>query len=231
MANELDETQDRVRTEGRDVNVLDKQLPVKTGAGSIVFQVFLWFPLIIPGLIFLFMKINARNYLRQLQQKIQHNASLIDNYIEQRVVILENAAALVGKAVNLDKEVMTSVAALRSGVQPGASESGDVQRNEIAAKVDAASNSLFGQIRVQLEQYPDLKAHQAIQEAMQENSYLQREITAAREIYNDTVLQWNTEIYQWPTKMIVAAKAGYTTRIPFSTTAEMKTKARGNFFQ
>ena len=30
--------------------------------------------------------------------------------------------------------------------------------------------------------------------------------------------------------MIVAAKAGYTTRIPFSTSAEIKEKARGTFF-
>jgi hypothetical protein len=30
--------------------------------------------------------------------------------------------------------------------------------------------------------------------------------------------------------MIVAARAGYTTRIPFATTAEIKQEARGVFF-
>ena len=65
---------------------------------------------------------------------------------------------------------------------------------------------------------------------MQQNSYLQREITAAREVYNDTVARWNREVFAWPTKQIVAAKRGYTTRIPFSASKEIKEAARGTFF-
>ena len=65
---------------------------------------------------------------------------------------------------------------------------------------------------------------------MKQNMYLQREITAARELYNDTVNTWNREIYKWPTKMIVAAKNGYTTRIPFIASAETKQQARATFF-
>lgn len=65
---------------------------------------------------------------------------------------------------------------------------------------------------------------------MQQNSYLQREITAAREVYNDSVYQWNKAIQEWPTKMIVAAKQGYTTRIPFTASKEIKDKARDVFF-
>jgi len=65
---------------------------------------------------------------------------------------------------------------------------------------------------------------------MQQNAYLQKEITAARSLYNDTVNQWNTDIYSWPTKMIVAARAGYTTRIPFSASAETKARAKEVFF-
>ncbi|WP_027334762.1 LemA family protein [Mycoplasmopsis felifaucium] len=228
MANELDELNGTVNASGNDVNVIQKQIPVKVGGGSIFFEVILWILCIIPGLVFLLMKISARNYLRQLQQKLQHNASQIDNFLEQRVQILQNAAALVSKSVELDKDVMKSVAALRSGINPSAS--GDQQRVEYAAQVDNAATSLFGSIKVQMEKYPDLQSHNAIRQAMQDNSYLQREITAAREIYNDTVLQWNTEIFRWPTKQIVAARAGYTTRIPFSVSAEVKAQARSVFF-
>ena len=88
----------------------------------------------------------------------------------------------------------------------------------------------MGSIRVAFEAYPDLKAHQTLAEAMQQNSYLQREITAAREVYNDTVLRWNQDIFAWPTKMIVAARAGYTTRIPFTASREVKEQARAKFF-
>ncbi len=226
MANELDETTGPVREEGRDVHVIDKQIPVRVGWGSTLFEVLLWVCGILPGLIFLFMKISARNYLQRLQQKLQQDASQIDNYLEQRVQILQNVAPLVEKAIDLDKDVMKAVAAYRGGRAPEGTPTGDALRNQVAGQVDSICGRLFPQV----EAYPELKAHQAIADAMQQNSYLQKEITAARTLYNDTVAQWNADIFRWPTKMIVAARAGYTTRIPFTASAETRERARGTFF-
>ena len=133
MANQLDELTGPVNPDGRDVNVIHKQIPIKVGVGSTIFEIFLWFPLIIPGLIFLIMKIKASNYLRKLEQKIQHNASQIDNYLTQRVVILQNVAAIVNKAVELDKDVMKSVARYRSGAKID-----DANRSEINQELETA---------------------------------------------------------------------------------------------
>ena len=223
MVNELDELDtSAINEEGRDTHVIEKQIPVKVGPGSTVFQIILWVLGIIPGLIFLAMKIKAHNYLRGLQQKINHNASQIDNYIEQRVVILQNLAALLKTAVDLDKETMTRVAAYRGGGRADM----DAERSEIGSAVEGISRS----INVAFEAYPELKAHKEIADAIQQNSYLQREVTAAREVYNDTILLWNQEIFKWPTKMIVAAKNGYTSRIPFSTSKEFKERNRNEVF-
>ncbi|MBR5592412.1 MAG: LemA family protein [Kiritimatiellae bacterium] len=221
MANELDELNPQVNVAGRDINVIERQLPVQVGFGSALFEILLWVCGILPGLIFLFMKISAKNYFQKLQQKIQADASQIDNFLEQRVVILQNVAKLVEKAVALDTDVMKTVAAFRGGATTS-----DLNRNAMAAQLDTA----FGRLFPQVEAYPELKAHAAIAEAMQQNNYLQREITAARALYNDTVTQWNTDIFSWPTKMIVAARAGYTTRIPFTASAEIKAQARATFF-
>ena len=222
MANELDELNGPVNGQGRDVNVIEKQIPVKTGVGSVIFEVLLWILGIIPGIVFLFMKVKAGNYLSQLQQKIQHDASQIDNYLEQRVVILQNCARLLDKAIDLDKTTMTQIAAYRSGADPN----DDGARNQMAQQIESVGRS----INLAFENYPDLKAHAEIADAMQQNAYLQKEITAARELYNDTVNVWNRDIYAWPTKMIVASKRGYTTRIPFTASAEVKEQARGVFF-
>ena len=220
MANALDEETGPVREEGRDVNVIAKQIPVKVGAGSTVFEVLLWVLFIIPGLIFLMKKIKAAQYLRQLEQKLQHDASQIDNYLEQRVVILSNLAKLVQTAVNLDKDTFTQIAFARSGRMT------DSERNETGAQIE----NLNARLNLQIEAYPTLQAHQEIKDAIQQNSYLQKEITAAREVYNDTVAEWNRTIQVWPTYMIVAAKQGYTTRIPYSVSKEVKEKARDVFF-
>ena len=223
MANELDEMTGPVNEAGRDVNVIDKQIPVKVGWGSTFFQVILWVLGIIPGLIFLIMKIKAKAYLDKLQQKVQHSASTIDNYMENRVVILKKAAKLLGRAVDLDKDVFVKVAEARGG-KTGAAQ--DAARNEVNAQLDSITRS----INVAFEAYPDLKAHNEIEDCLQQNSYLQREITAAREAYNDAVLEWNSIIFQWPTYKIVAAKNGYTTRIPFTASKETKDAARSVLF-
>jgi len=89
---------------------------------------------------------------------------------------------------------------------------------------------MFSRISLAAGAYPDLKAQAVIADAMRQNSYLQKEVTAARTLYNDTVGMWNQDIFAWPTKQIVAARAGYTTRIPFTASAETKAAARGVFF-
>lgn len=222
MANQLDETNFEVNEAGRDVHVINKQIPVTVGVGSTIFEVLLWVLGIIPGLIFLFMKIKARTYFDRLQQKIQANASTIDNFIEQRVMILQNVVGIVNKAIDLDKDTFTKIAAYRSGTNL----ENESVRNDVSNTVD----NIYGQISVAVEKYPDLKAHAAIADAMQQNSYLQQEITAARQLYNDSVEKWNQDIQVWPTKRIVAARAGFTTRIPFTASKAIKEQARGTFF-
>lgn len=249
MANLLDEVTGPVNDAGRDVHVIDRQLSVKVGFGSTLFEIALWITIpllvllyvalmgqtlsnplmvaivgclvgILPGVIFIFMKISALNYFQQLEQRIQTEASNIDNFLEQRVQILQNVVGIVDRAIDLDKDVMKAVAALRGG------SINNENRNEVNMKVDMA----FGRLFPQVEAYPELKAHNAIADAMQQNNYLQREITAARTVYNSRVNQWNTDLFVWPTKMIVAARQGFTTRIPFTASKEIREMAKSKFF-
>lgn len=220
MANQLDEMNPVVLEEGLDANVIAKKIPAEVGVGSIIFEILLWVLGIIPGVIFLFKKISAQKHFDQLQQKIQRNASQIDNYLEQRVMVLQNCARLLDKAVDLDKSTFENLAKYRS------KNDSDVARNEIGNTVDALSRN----INIAVENYPELAAHKEIEEAMHQNLYLQREVTAARELYNDTINEWNKDIFEWPTKKIVAAKNKYTTRIPFIASKEIKEKAKDIFF-
>lgn len=223
MPNELDETDvSTINTEGRDVHVIDKKVAVTLDTADKFMNIFLWFlPLpIIGGLIYAARKAHAKSYLQQLQQKIQHAASTIDNYQLQRVVVLQNTAKLLEKSIDLDKSTFTEIAKLRAGSMS------DETRIALAERLGDVEKS----INVAFENYPELKAQRAIADAMQQNNYLQQEITAAREIYNDSVLRWNTEIFALWAKKFVAAKAGYTTRIPFIASAEIKAKSESVLF-
>ncbi len=222
MANQLDELNPEIMEEGLDTNVIAKKIPAKVGVGSTLFQIALWLMGILPGLIFTLMKVNAQKHFDQLQQKIQRNASQIDNYLEQRVVVLQNCARLLDKAIDLDKSTFENIAKYRAG----SAGDNDTARNEVESQIETISKG----ISVAVESYPDLEAHREISDAMQQNMYLQREITAARELYNDTINEWNRDIFAWPAKKIVAAKNGYTTRIPFIASKEIKEQAKGVFF-
>lgn len=220
MANQLDEINGPVFEDGREINVINKQLPITVGVGSKIFEILLWI-LIIPGLIFQYRKVKARNYLAQLEQKIQAKASQVDNYLEQRVQVMKNLASLLSKAVDVDKDIMKSVAAYRSGI--------DLSKQSRTEVLQEVEHNIRG-LQLQFENYPELQSHKSVREAMQQNIYLQKEITATRDIYNDSINQWNRAVNEWPAKQMVAAKLGYTTKIPFATTSEIKQQARQDFF-
>ena len=247
MANPLDEVTGPVNEAGREARVIEKQLPVEIGVGSTIFEIavyvsgfaiaaviqflvkpqweawgflLLWAAAFLPMVIYAVMKIQAKNYFMQLLQRIQASASTIGNYQEQRFEILKKVAGLVRQSIELDKEVMSAVAAYRGGGSP------ENRLNENAAALDLG----FGRLFPQVEAYPDLKAHAQIAEAMRQNSYLQREITAARDLYNQMVLIWNTEVYNWPVRQIVAARSHFTTKIPFSVSSAVIEGSKSTFF-
>ncbi len=240
MANMLDELDNEIREEGREVNVIAKQLKVEKdtsiqlliwalyliGLGLIAFgaikKVYYTIPIgiIIPAFVYSSLK-KQEAYFSQLEQRIQQSASQIDNYLEQRVIVLQNTAKLVEKAVDLDKSVFSEISKFRSG-----NHIKETERNDIQDKIDKAYRGL----NIAVENYPDLKSHMELRDAMQQNLYLQREITAAREVYNDNTGIWNREIFEWPFKKYIAAKKGYTTRIPFIASQEIKQKSKEVFF-
>ena len=74
MANELNEMDPVTLDAGNDTKVIAKQLEVKVGIGSKIFDVMWWvLPPIIGGIVWSVMKVKAKNYFQQLQQKLQHD--------------------------------------------------------------------------------------------------------------------------------------------------------------
>lgn len=240
MSNMLNELDEEIREEGRDTNVIAKQIKVEKDPslqilicvlyllglgliiGGAISKIYYIIPIgvIILGIVYSNLK-KQESYFNQLEQRIQQSASQIDNYLEQRVIVLQNTAKLVEKAVDLDKSIFSEVAKLRTGGNIKESE-----RNEIQGKLEKTYSGLS----IAVENYPDLKSHMELRDAMQQNLYLQREITAAREVYNDSIGIWNREIFEWPFKKYIAAKKEYTTRIPFIASKEIKQKAKEVFF-
>ena len=86
MANELDEMTGPVNKEGRDVNVIEKQIQVEMTTGLKVLNFMMVFPgcllLFIPTGAWLYKKAKAKEHFQKLQQKIQHDASILSDFGE-----------------------------------------------------------------------------------------------------------------------------------------------------
>ena len=197
---------------------MEKKKPEITG-GTKAFQVIMWCLLIIPGIVLAAKKKKAEANLMALEQKIQHDASQIDNYLEQRVVILENLSALINKEMAFEKDALATLSGYKGGIKA----------DDLSSAADNITNA-ENQIRSVFDDHPELLSNSGIAKAMRDNDYLQREITAAREVYNDSINEWNAAIFKWPSYTIVAAKKGYTTKIPFTTSREIRSKARSVMF-
>ena len=134
MSNMLNELDEEIREEGRDTNVIAKQIKVEKDPslqilicvlyllglgliiGGAISKIYYIIPIgvIILGIVYSNLK-KQESYFNQLEQRIQQSASQIDNYLEQRVIVLQNTAKLVEKAVDLDKSIFSEVAKLRTG--------------------------------------------------------------------------------------------------------------------
>lgn len=182
--------------------------------GEKAMSIIRWFLLVIPGLVFVSQKKKAKKYFGQLSQKINAAASEIENYMEQRVIILENLSALIDKEMKFEKATLSNFNY----------QNGDL--NLMNRKLEEADSIL----RDMLKQNPELRSTKAIEKAIKDNDYTQREITACRSLYNDAVRQWNEAIFGTVAERTIAVENHYQTRIPFTTSREIREKARSILF-
>ena len=78
---------------------------------------------------------SRQSYLDKLQQKINHNASQVDNYLVQKGEVLKNAAGLLGQAIELDKSIFSEFAKARGSQDGNQLTETNAKLNEIQKKV------------------------------------------------------------------------------------------------
>ena len=173
---------------------------VTIGAGSVAFEVLLWVFFLIPGIIFLFTKKKAKKYLNELKTQLDDCYTLLNNILNQRIDTLNE----------IDSFAKCSFSEI----------SKDLSINEKGSLIENVSK----EAKKLIDQNPELKIQLEI------NNNLKGELVSIKATYNNLVLRWNKEIFLWPTKQIVAAKEGYTTKITYNVPYELKVNANGGRF-
>lgn len=125
--------------------------------------------------------------------------SSIDVQLKKRYDLIPNILFIANKFMEHERELLTNITKLRAQ----AAELPKGYEN-VAQKIelDNKISSLMGQLKVAVENYPQLKSDQTMIQAMQTYSEQEEHIAAARRFYNSAVKELNNAVEIFPTSLV-----------------------------
>ena len=150
--------------------------------------------LIVIGVVVLFV-ISMYNSLIQLRNRVKNAWSQIDVQLKRRHDLIPNLLETVKGYMKHEREIMENITKYRSQ----AMDAGTVGEK---AQAEGLLSGALSQLRVQVENYPDLKANQNFLALQEELTSTENKISFARQSYNDQVLFYNNKIQMFPSNII-----------------------------
>jgi len=139
--------------------------------------------------------VSIYNSLIVLRNRVKNAWSQIDVQLKRRHDLIPNLLEAVKGYMKHEREIMENITKYRSQAMD-ASSVGD------KAAAEGLLSGALGQLRVQVENYPDLKANQNFLALQEELTSTENKISFARQAYNDQVLFFNNKIQMFPSNVI-----------------------------
>lgn len=155
-------------------------------------------PLAVIGIVVLLISgwlISVYNTLVKLRNRVQNSWAQIDVQLKRRFDLVPNLVETVKGYAAHEKDVLEKVTQARSMVQSAQSLE---QRQQAENMLTNTLRSLFAVA----EAYPQLQANQNFIELQRELSDLEAKIAFARQFFNDTTMNYNTEIQSFPNNIL-----------------------------
>lgn len=200
---------------------------------SFIFAVLGFFVLVIFGGLIVFSVISGtyNNFVSQKNEVAKQQAQ-IETQMQRRYDLVPNLVGAVKGALQQERVVFKSIADARaalSGVQKADSDLSTAKQQidqtpqQSSEKVDAlnAYNSALGRLLVIVENYPDLKSINTIDNLMSQVEGTENRIAVARERYNESVQTYNTSVQTFPSNLI-AGWFGFKTLPSFQSVEDAK---------
>jgi len=125
----------------------------------------------------------------------------IDIQLKRRYDLLPDLVATAKKAAALDERILTEVTRLRSEGMKAAGKGLDPeQRGAIEGKL----STLMRDVKVQIEAYPDIKAHGELLDLMGKVTDIEEKIAYSRQFYNASAGEYNTKIKVFPAVLLTS---------------------------
>jgi LemA protein len=150
--------------------------------------------LIVIAVVVLFV-ISIYNSLIQLRNRVKNAWAQIDVQLKRRHDLIPNLLETVKGYMKHEREIMENITKYRSQAM-------DASTVGQKAQAEGLLSGALGQLRVQVENYPDLKANQNFLALQEELTSTENKISFARQSYNDQVLFYNNKIQMFPSNII-----------------------------
>jgi LemA protein len=167
----------------------------------------------IAGIVFLaiilllvFWAVGAYNRLVSLRNQFKNAFAQIDVQLKRRYDLIPNLVETAKGYMKHERETLEAVIAARnqavSANAKASSNPADAQAVQQMGAAEGALSSSLGKLFALSEAYPDLKANENMMQLTEELTGTENRIAFSRQAYNDSVMQYNTSIEQFPGSVI-----------------------------
>jgi LemA protein len=134
------------------------------------------------------------NQLVRAKAEVDNRWAQVDNQLKRRADLIGNLVNAVKGGMIQEQEVFGRIADARAAMS-GAKTPG--QSIEAARGMDSA----IGRLLVVIENYPQLKSQESVQQLMTEVSGTENRLATERMRYNDTVRDYNVKVRSFPSNI------------------------------
>lgn len=144
------------------------------------------------------------NSLIRLKNQVANGLSQIDVQLKRRHDLIPNLVAIAKRYMAHEERVLTAVTEARNLAQDGSKHGSIANADELAKLAQAETNlsKALVSFYAVVENYPELKADNALKELSDEIKNTENRIGFARQFYNDSVMFYNNQREVFPNNIL-----------------------------
>ena len=153
--------------------------------------------------------ISLYNQLVNLRNRFKNAFSQIEVQLKRRHDLIPNLVETAKAYMSHERDTLVAVTEARNiaatCLKTAAAESGSAQSMAQLGKTEGHLNTAMDNLKVTLEDYPDLRASETMIQLSDELTSTENRIAFARQFFNDSVMDYNTLRQTFPTVLMAQA--------------------------
>jgi len=154
---------------------------------------------LILGCTIIIIGIRIYNDLIRHKNQVSKSFSTVDVLLKKRWDLIPNLVSVVKHHMEFEQQTLAEITRLRSQVM-----SGDISPQQRLTLENQISRSMNNIVAL-MENYPELKSEQHVNQLLESLNETEEQISAARRFYNTAVTEYNNALEMFPSNLVAIA--------------------------